>query len=326
VNTYTTSDQRYPAVGPDDAGGFAVAWESIGSSGTDTDDPSVQGQRYDPAGMPVGGEFQVNTYTTGGQGRPSVAPDGAGGFVVVWESFGGSETDISLRSVQAQRFEGGTSTTTTATVTSTTTSTTLPLTIDTAITGRKLVIVDKTAMPVPAAKLVSVSKLDPGIQKGAPLSGAPVVPPGLTGAIEVTYTGCGPAAVLPSDPCAGTVPAAAAYALPADWFVNKGTVAKYVNRDAPAGAGHVKVAVVKPGKVAKVVARGLGEGPELDLVASGKPDPAGVLVVFTVSNALDGETYRMCTRYEQSAVAFKAIAADAGRKLVARGGVPAPCP
>ena len=45
---------------------------------------SVQGQRYDASGAPLGGEFQVNTYTTGNQVLPSVASDAAGNFVVVW--------------------------------------------------------------------------------------------------------------------------------------------------------------------------------------------------------------------------------------------------
>ncbi len=36
--------------------------------------------------VPVGGEFQVNTYTTASQLRPSVAADTTGDFVVVWQS------------------------------------------------------------------------------------------------------------------------------------------------------------------------------------------------------------------------------------------------
>ena len=37
---------------------------------------------------PFGGEFQVNTYTTGFQSFPAIASDRNGGFVVVWESNG----------------------------------------------------------------------------------------------------------------------------------------------------------------------------------------------------------------------------------------------
>ena len=42
--------------------------------------------------VPVGPEFQVNTYTTSAQELPAVAPTNAGQFVVVWQSNGGSGT------------------------------------------------------------------------------------------------------------------------------------------------------------------------------------------------------------------------------------------
>jgi len=321
VNTFTTAAQRDGQVHPD-GDGFAVTWSSQGGGGTDPGG-AVLGQRFDADG-PVGGEFQVNTYTTGSQGGPAIASDGAGGFVVAWNSSMGDGTDPGY-SIQAQRFEGTPTTTSTSTTTTSSTSTTVPPTVDTSITGRKLVIIDKTATPPALSKLVSVSKLDAGIQKGAPLAGGVVVPPGLSGSLDVSYTGCGAAAVLPEDPCAGSVPVAGQFVIPDPWLVNKPAVAKYVNRDAPSG-GHVKVAVVKPQVVAKVVAKGLGDGPAMDLLAGGKPDAGGVLVVLTVVNALDGDTYRMCTRYEQSAVTFKAIVGGAARKLLARGGVPAACP
>jgi len=109
VNTYTPGDQFAPAVGPDGAGGFVVAWSSFfSSSGTDTSPASVQGQRYTSAGTAVGAEFQVNTYTTSSQYHPAVAADGAGGFVVVWQSYGSSGTDTSVASVQGQRFASAT--------------------------------------------------------------------------------------------------------------------------------------------------------------------------------------------------------------------------
>ena len=105
VNTYTPFPQLEPAVSPDGTGGFVVVWQSGGSSGTDTYATSVQGQRFSATGAPVGGEFQVNTYTTDDQVSPAVAPDGAGGFVVVWNSDGGSGTDTDGSSIQAQRFD-----------------------------------------------------------------------------------------------------------------------------------------------------------------------------------------------------------------------------
>jgi hypothetical protein len=104
VNTYTTSYQRFPFVAADAGGAFVVAWHSFGSSGTDQDGYSVQGQRYASDGSAQGTEFQVNTYTTLFQRNASVAANADGDFVVVWESFGSYGTDASGFSVQGQRY------------------------------------------------------------------------------------------------------------------------------------------------------------------------------------------------------------------------------
>ena len=54
--------------------------------------------------IPLGDDFQINTYTTGGQQSPQViAIDG--GFVVVWASSGSPGDDDVDRSIQAQRFD-----------------------------------------------------------------------------------------------------------------------------------------------------------------------------------------------------------------------------
>ena len=105
VNTYTTSNRFGPAVTGDGAGNFVVVWTSYESAGSDTSNWSIQGQRYDATGAPVGGEFQVNTYTTGGQYRPTVAGDGAGNFVVAWASYGSAGSDTSGWSIQGQRYD-----------------------------------------------------------------------------------------------------------------------------------------------------------------------------------------------------------------------------
>lgn len=51
-------------------------------------------------GTPLGPEFRVNTYTTGGQFAPKIAADPAGNFVVVWQS----EEDGSGYGVFGQRY------------------------------------------------------------------------------------------------------------------------------------------------------------------------------------------------------------------------------
>jgi hypothetical protein len=107
ANTYTTQSQFRPSVATDAGGGFVVVWDSNGSSGTDVSLRSIQGQRYDSGGSAQGGEFQVNTFTTGYQRYPSVAADAAGDFVVVWQSYGSYGTDTSGYSVQGQRYDSG---------------------------------------------------------------------------------------------------------------------------------------------------------------------------------------------------------------------------
>jgi hypothetical protein len=80
------------------SGNFVVLWES------DTQDGSgfgIFGQRYASSGAPLGGEFRVNTYTTGTQAFPAVAADAVGNFVVVWESYG---EDGSSMGVFGQRY------------------------------------------------------------------------------------------------------------------------------------------------------------------------------------------------------------------------------
>ncbi len=105
VNSYTTSTQQGAQVATDPQGRFVVTWQSFGSPGSDNGSPSIQAQRFDPQGNPLGAQFQVNTYTTGNQALPAVAADGLGNFVVVWESYGSVGNDSSLRGIQGRRFD-----------------------------------------------------------------------------------------------------------------------------------------------------------------------------------------------------------------------------
>jgi len=82
VNTFTTGNQLLDGVAADVDGDFVVVWSYRGAG----DIAGVFGQRYTSAGAAVGGEFQVNTYTTNKQLSASVAADADGDFVVVWTS------------------------------------------------------------------------------------------------------------------------------------------------------------------------------------------------------------------------------------------------
>ncbi len=98
VNSYTTGDQTYSSVAVGGSGEFVVVWRGSAAE----DDFGVFGQRFDGQGGRVGEEFLVNTYTTGGQNRPSVAADGAGNFVVVWTSW---YQDGSSAGIFGQRYD-----------------------------------------------------------------------------------------------------------------------------------------------------------------------------------------------------------------------------
>src|SRR5258706_1669199 len=82
VNTYTTNKQDFPSAAADSVGNFVVVWASYQQDGSNA---GVYGQRYSSAGAPLGGEFRVNTTTTGPQNYPQVASDSTGNFVVVWQ-------------------------------------------------------------------------------------------------------------------------------------------------------------------------------------------------------------------------------------------------
>src|SRR5947208_2483985 len=83
ANTNTTAFQTSPAVAMDAGGNYVVVWQSFGQDGSGY---GVYAQRYSSAGVPQGGEFRVNTYTTGSQFGPAVAMDAAGDFVITWGS------------------------------------------------------------------------------------------------------------------------------------------------------------------------------------------------------------------------------------------------
>jgi len=98
VNTYTTNLQAAPSVASDSAGNFVVAWSSKDGSSY-----GIFAQRYSSSGSPLGGEFGVNSSTTGNQALSSVARDPSGSFVVAWMSTG-QDGSPSEYGVFGQRF------------------------------------------------------------------------------------------------------------------------------------------------------------------------------------------------------------------------------
>ena len=97
----TTEDARNPDVARVDDGSFLVVWDELASA-EGVDGREIVARYYDSAGSPVAGTFQINTYTTGDQARPSTA--GTSQFVVAWESPGApgyTTPGVSMRRVSA---------------------------------------------------------------------------------------------------------------------------------------------------------------------------------------------------------------------------------
>jgi hypothetical protein len=97
VKTRTPGDQQIPAIAGLNNGDFVIVWctpQALGSVG-------VAGQRFNANGRRLGREFRVNRISGGFQCNPSVAANGEEGFVVVWDSPDGGDTD----GVRGQRYD-----------------------------------------------------------------------------------------------------------------------------------------------------------------------------------------------------------------------------
>jgi hypothetical protein len=98
VNNDTINGDGSPRVASDASGNFVVVWESAG----DGSYAGIFARRFTAGGVPLGPQFQVNTYTPDQQAFPAVASDPSGNFVVVWESTGQDGDD---RGVFARLFD-----------------------------------------------------------------------------------------------------------------------------------------------------------------------------------------------------------------------------
>ncbi|MBK7954247.1 MAG: hypothetical protein IPK02_09950 [Candidatus Accumulibacter sp.] len=98
VNTTTSNSQYDPAVVGLSDGSFVVAWTDNAADGSSE---GVFAQRFDSAGVALGSQFAVNTYTNSNQAQPKIAAY-AGGFVATWYSYG---EDNYGHGVYSQRFD-----------------------------------------------------------------------------------------------------------------------------------------------------------------------------------------------------------------------------
>ncbi len=83
INTNSVAGCTYcgPSVAVNGSGNFIVTWPCYDSSSE-----GISARRYDANGVPLTGEFLVNTYTDSRQLHPDVAMNDSGEFVIVWGS------------------------------------------------------------------------------------------------------------------------------------------------------------------------------------------------------------------------------------------------
>jgi len=159
---------------------------------------------------------------------------------------------------------------------------------DIGVVGLKLIVLDKLAA-ASKAKAVLVIK-DGGIDKGTGTDASQI-----SGSMRVAYDTSAGEFLMPGG---------------AGWLVNKDTVAKYVNKQAPTG-GSVKVSVIKPATLFKVVAKDLGETP-LDISS---PPTGNVYVAANVTNGAESNSH--CAAF--TACVHKEIAGGGNYKLICKG-------
>jgi len=77
INTVTFKDQTNPAVAMDATGNYVVAWQSakLDYPTGEPSDAGIYAQRFNSAGVAIGGQFLVNTTIAGSKQNASVAMD-----------------------------------------------------------------------------------------------------------------------------------------------------------------------------------------------------------------------------------------------------------
>lgn len=99
VNSYTLGTENASSIAALSDGGWVVVWQS---KGQDSNGLSVYQQRFDPSGVKVGLETQVNNISPGNKERPAVCGLDDGGWVVVWED---KEAAVAVWQIYQQRYD-----------------------------------------------------------------------------------------------------------------------------------------------------------------------------------------------------------------------------
>ena len=94
VNTQTAGDQTKPKITELSNGGFIVTWQDASGTLGDNSGTSIKAQIYAADGAKVGSEFLINTQTAGAQTVPAITGLSGGGFVVTWQTAGGTAAQV----------------------------------------------------------------------------------------------------------------------------------------------------------------------------------------------------------------------------------------
>jgi hypothetical protein len=104
VNSETNGDQGFPTVSVGSDGKFVIAWQSYSSIGPGGTYNDIQAQRYSSPGVPLGAQFEVDSYPSPDQRYPSVSVGPQGDFLIVWRSDASTGSDTSMTSIQARHY------------------------------------------------------------------------------------------------------------------------------------------------------------------------------------------------------------------------------
>jgi len=166
------------------------------------------------------------------------------------------------------------------------------------ITGRKLVVVDKTEFSNRSAvKFLSVDAL---VSKGFGTSTGDI-----SATVDITIE-------APQHPViAGAFDIPAGYSTTAGWRVNSSSIAKFANPGAPGGPTQVRFMTIQQSRLIKLSAKGLGDLPiNLDDLRFG---PYHVQMRLTLTNGAESITH--CTLFTSDNCLVPPVGSGTGRKL-----------
>ena len=86
VNTTLAGAQQYPQAAMNGDGQFVIVWDCRVDPDSESE-RDIFGRRFDSLGVPLGDEFQINTFVADDQRSPAVAIGPDGRFVAVWQSY-----------------------------------------------------------------------------------------------------------------------------------------------------------------------------------------------------------------------------------------------